>query len=78
MCVVYAGVPFSSVVLDAKNKGYTEPDPREDLSGAFETHTHTHTYTRADTPTCAHPRAQSHMHIRTTSNAGAPPACGST
>jgi hypothetical protein len=30
-----AGMPFSSVVLDAKAKGYTEPDPREDLSGGF-------------------------------------------
>ena len=28
-----ADVPFSSVVLEAKEKGYTEPDPREDLSG---------------------------------------------
>ncbi|PRX57827.1 bifunctional aspartate kinase/homoserine dehydrogenase I [Flagellimonas meridianipacifica] len=26
-------VPFSQVVLEAKEKGYTEPDPREDLSG---------------------------------------------
>ncbi len=25
--------PFSSIVLDAKSKGYTEPDPRDDLSG---------------------------------------------
>ena len=25
--------PFSEVVLDAMAKGYTEPDPREDLSG---------------------------------------------
>jgi aspartokinase/homoserine dehydrogenase 1 len=25
--------PFSEVVLQAKNLGYTEPDPREDLSG---------------------------------------------
>jgi bifunctional aspartokinase / homoserine dehydrogenase 1 len=25
--------PFSSVVRDAKEKGYTEPDPRDDLSG---------------------------------------------
>jgi aspartokinase/homoserine dehydrogenase 1 len=25
--------PFSDVVLDAKNRGYTEPDPRDDLSG---------------------------------------------
>ena len=25
--------PFSSVVLEAKEKGYTEPDPRTDLSG---------------------------------------------
>ena len=25
--------PFSEVVLDAKAKGYTEPDPRDDLSG---------------------------------------------
>lgn len=24
---------FSSVVIDAKNRGFTEPDPREDLSG---------------------------------------------
>jgi aspartokinase/homoserine dehydrogenase 1 len=27
------GKSFSSVVLDAKNRGFTEPDPREDLSG---------------------------------------------
>ncbi|MEQ1878159.1 MAG: bifunctional aspartate kinase/homoserine dehydrogenase I, partial [Bdellovibrionia bacterium] len=27
------GMKFSSVVLDAKAKGYTEPDPRDDLSG---------------------------------------------
>jgi len=27
------GVPFSSIVRDAKAKGYTEPDPRDDLSG---------------------------------------------
>ena len=26
-------VPFSSIVCDAKAKGYTEPDPRDDLSG---------------------------------------------
>ncbi|MEM9075663.1 MAG: bifunctional aspartate kinase/homoserine dehydrogenase I [Bacteroidota bacterium] len=26
-------IPFSQVVLEAKEKGYTEPDPREDLSG---------------------------------------------
>jgi aspartokinase/homoserine dehydrogenase 1 len=26
-------VPFSAVVRDAKTKGYTEPDPRDDLSG---------------------------------------------
>jgi aspartokinase/homoserine dehydrogenase 1 len=26
-------VPFSSVVRDAKSQGYTEPDPRDDLSG---------------------------------------------
>ena len=25
--------PFSSIVLTAKSKGYTEPDPRDDLSG---------------------------------------------
>jgi aspartokinase/homoserine dehydrogenase 1 len=25
--------PFSEVVMEAKQKGYTEPDPREDLSG---------------------------------------------
>ena len=25
--------PFSSLVLEAKEKGYTEPDPRDDLSG---------------------------------------------
>jgi bifunctional aspartokinase / homoserine dehydrogenase 1 len=31
---VYDGsVPFSEVVLDAKKRGFTEPDPREDLSG---------------------------------------------
>jgi aspartokinase/homoserine dehydrogenase 1 len=26
-------VPFSTIVRDAKSKGYTEPDPRDDLSG---------------------------------------------
>src|SRR5690606_36499948 len=25
--------PFSAVVADARAKGYTEPDPRDDLSG---------------------------------------------
>ncbi len=31
---VYDGTrPFSAVVLEAKAKGYTEPDPRDDLSG---------------------------------------------
>lgn len=29
------GVPFSEVVKQAKEQGYTEPDPREDLSGGF-------------------------------------------
>lgn len=28
---------FSDVVSDAKAKGYTEPDPREDLSGERRT-----------------------------------------
>lgn len=28
------GVPFSSLVVKARELGYTEPDPREDLSGA--------------------------------------------
>ena len=28
-----AGRPFSEVVLEAKSKGYTEPDPRDDLGG---------------------------------------------
>jgi aspartokinase/homoserine dehydrogenase 1 len=28
-----AGSPFSEVVLKAKELGYTEPDPREDLAG---------------------------------------------
>lgn len=28
-----AGRPFSEVVLEAKTKGYTEPDPRDDLGG---------------------------------------------
>ena len=28
-----AGVPFSTAVREAKSRGYTEPDPREDLSG---------------------------------------------
>ncbi|HTM67703.1 MAG TPA: homoserine dehydrogenase [Candidatus Binatia bacterium] len=28
------GVPFSAAVAEAKSRGYTEPDPREDLSGA--------------------------------------------
>ena len=27
------GKSFSSIVYDAKNKGFTEPDPRDDLSG---------------------------------------------
>ena len=27
------GVPFSSAVLQAREKGFTEPDPRDDLSG---------------------------------------------
>jgi aspartokinase/homoserine dehydrogenase 1 len=27
------GVPFSTAVLEAKARGYTEPDPRDDLSG---------------------------------------------
>lgn len=27
------GRPFSEVVQDAKAKGYTEPDPRDDLNG---------------------------------------------
>lgn len=27
------GSEFSAVVIDAKNRGFTEPDPREDLSG---------------------------------------------
>jgi aspartokinase/homoserine dehydrogenase 1 len=26
-------VPFSAIVRDAKQRGYTEPDPRDDLSG---------------------------------------------
>jgi len=31
---VYDGsVPFSRIVADAKQRGYTEPDPRDDLSG---------------------------------------------
>ncbi len=31
---IYDGsVPFSQIVREAKSKGYTEPDPREDLSG---------------------------------------------
>ncbi len=30
---VCAGVPFSRAVRSAKAKGYTEPDPRDDLSG---------------------------------------------
>jgi aspartokinase/homoserine dehydrogenase 1 len=31
---VYDGnTPFSSIVRDAKRRGYTEPDPRDDLSG---------------------------------------------
>jgi bifunctional aspartokinase / homoserine dehydrogenase 1 len=31
---VYDGsTPFSAIVRDAKQKGYTEPDPRDDLSG---------------------------------------------
>jgi hypothetical protein len=28
-----AGSPFSQAVLEAKELGYTEPDPREDLAG---------------------------------------------
>ncbi len=31
---VYAGTtPFSAIVSDARQRGYTEPDPRDDLSG---------------------------------------------
>jgi aspartokinase/homoserine dehydrogenase 1 len=30
---VSTGVPFSAAVREAKERGYTEPDPREDLSG---------------------------------------------
>src|SRR5664279_2578079 len=31
---VYDGsTPFSAIVRDAKQRGYTEPDPRDDLSG---------------------------------------------
>jgi aspartokinase/homoserine dehydrogenase 1 len=30
---ISSGVPFSSAVRDAMAKGYTEPDPRDDLSG---------------------------------------------
>lgn len=29
-----AGKTFSQVVTDAKDRGYTEPDPREDLAGS--------------------------------------------
>ena len=32
------GMRFSHVVADAKRKGYTEPDPREDLSGKASMH----------------------------------------
>jgi aspartokinase/homoserine dehydrogenase 1 len=28
-----SGKPFSQIVLDAKSKGFTEPDPRDDLGG---------------------------------------------
>ena len=27
------GMKFSEVIADAKGKGFTEPDPRDDLSG---------------------------------------------
>ena len=27
------GMKFSDVIMDAKEKGFTEPDPRDDLSG---------------------------------------------
>ena len=30
-----AGKTFSQVVAEAKAKGFTEPDPREDLAGDF-------------------------------------------
>ena len=31
---VYDGkTPFSDIVRDARQRGYTEPDPRDDLSG---------------------------------------------
>ncbi len=29
----HGGTPFSALVRDAREKGYTEPDPRDDLSG---------------------------------------------
>ncbi|HBY99384.1 MAG TPA: homoserine dehydrogenase [Chloroflexi bacterium] len=34
MTELQAGVPFSVAVREAKRLGYTEPDPRDDLSGA--------------------------------------------
>lgn len=30
---IQQGIPFSKVISDAKNLGYSEPDPRDDLSG---------------------------------------------
>ena len=32
---VSAGRPFSAAVRDAVERGYAEPDPRDDLSGAM-------------------------------------------
>jgi homoserine dehydrogenase len=31
---IHAGIPLSRAIAIAKDRGYTEPDPREDLSGA--------------------------------------------
>ena len=35
MCMYteYTGIAYAQVITDAKNKGFTEPDPRDDLSG---------------------------------------------
>jgi homoserine dehydrogenase len=60
------GQPFSEVVLKAKELGFTEPDPREDLSGsdvARKVRTHARELSTASAAlstaaaTCAHTRA---------------------
>ena len=49
-----AGKTFSQVVADAKAKGYTEPDPREDLAGQFAMTDHMQAFIKASWPAALH------------------------